>query len=72
MTPQLAKMKMLPDLDAVIDGVGVQLIGVIPQENQVMEITAKGRPLPNSTVCHRVFANLAGRIEGKYIPLAIG
>lgn len=71
-TPQLAKMKMLPDLDAVIDGVGVQLIGVIPQENQVMEITAKGRRLPNSTVCHRVFANLAGRLEGMYIPLAIG
>ena len=71
-TPQLARMKMLPDLDAVIDGVGVQLIGVVPQENQVMEAAAKGRPLPNSAVCRRVFANLAGRIEGKYIPLAIG
>ena len=70
-TPQLARMKILPDLDAVIDGVGVQLIGVVPQENQVMESGAKGLPLPKSAMCRQVFANIAARVEGEYLPLAV-
>ena len=61
-----------PDLDAVIDGVGLQLIGVIPQENQVMEITAKGQPAQFHRLPSGVPPIWLGGSRGKYIPLAIG
>ena len=44
--PDLFKADLVVDLDEIIDTVGVQLIGVIPDDDAVIIATSKGEPLP--------------------------
>lgn len=58
----------IPDLDAVIDGIGVRLIGVVPEDKQVC--MARGRPLPVSNRgAAAAFSGIAERIDGRDVPL---
>jgi len=60
----------MPDVDEIIDTAGIQLLGVIPEDEAVAVANANGRPLPsdcNAAVC---FANIAKRYVGEQIPLA--
>lgn len=59
------------DLDAVIDGVGAQLIGVIPEDIAFQIALSKGEWLDSKNVVNLVFEAIAARIEGKYKPLII-
>lgn len=61
----------LPDLDAVIDQVAVQLIGVIPEEPSIPQSAANGLPLPINSKAFQPFDNIAWRLDGIYRPLAI-
>ena len=61
----------LPDLDAVIDQVAVQLIGVIPEEPSIPQAAANGLPLPMNSKAYQPFDNIAFRLNGIYRPLAI-
>ena len=65
------KLKILPDLDYVIDGVGVQLISVIPDNIDIMKSTAKGVPLIKGTLPFKLFDALGRRILGENVPLLI-
>ncbi len=60
----------MPDVDEVIDTAGIQLLGIIPEDEQVAVANANGRPLPAD--CHAAvcFANLAARYMGQSVPLA--
>jgi len=60
----------LPDLDAVIDQVAVQLIGVIPEEISIPLAASNGLPLPRNSKAFLPFDNIARRLEGSYRPLA--
>ena len=60
----------LPDLDAVIDQVAVQLIGVVPEEPSIPKAAANGLPLPQTSKAFLPFDNIAWRMEGVYRPLA--
>ena len=60
----------MPDVDEIIDTAGVQLMGIIPEDEAVAVANANGRPLPsdcNAAVC---FSNIAQRYLGKNVPLA--
>ena len=69
---QYGKMELMPDLDVVIDQTGVQLIGVVPEDPQIIRSGAKGIPLPESCRAYQAFDNIGKRITGQYCPLAIG
>ena len=60
----------MPDLDEIVDVSGLQLMGVLPEDEAVAIANANGEPLPkkgNATVC---FENIAARIVGETVPLA--
>ena len=64
------RSSIVPDLDAIIDTVGVQLIGVIPSDNEVVISTGKGIPLPSNSLAFRAFDAISKRIKGEDIPLS--
>ncbi len=60
----------LPDFDAILDMVGLQLIGVVPIDNEMSENLNRGKiDLYSEGVV--VFDNIARRLKGKWIPLRI-
>lgn len=60
----------LPDFDAIIDMVGLQLLGVIPIDSEMSENLNRGKMgLYSEGV--EVFDNIARRLKGKWIPLRI-
>ncbi len=61
----------LPDLDAVIDQVAVQLIGVVPEDSSVSLSAANGVSLPVASKAFLPFENIAWRLDGDYRPLAV-
>ncbi len=65
------RLELLPDLDEVIDQVGVQLIGVIPEDEGVLRAMAKGEMLLPDCKAAQAFENLAARVLGEYRPLAV-
>lgn len=60
----------MPDVDEIIDTAGIQLLGIIPEDESVAVANANGRPLPSD--CHAAicFANIARRYVGEAVPLA--
>lgn len=61
--------KDMPDLDAVIDCVGAQLIAVIPEDPSVEQLLNKGEPLPQSSAAWRETDDLARRLLGERVRL---
>lgn len=59
------------DLDECIDTVAVQLIAVIPESAALLKSTAAGEALPENTLAWCAFDNLARRILGQQVPLAV-
>ena len=60
----------MPDVDEIIDTAGIQLLGILPEDEEVAVANANGRPLPsacNAAVC---FANIARRFLGDSVPRA--
>ncbi|MEA5051715.1 MAG: AAA family ATPase [Oscillospiraceae bacterium] len=62
---------VVPDLDYCIDNIGLQLIGAIPEDDDIALYAAMGHPLPGSSLAARVYANIAARLCGDDVPLAI-
>lgn len=67
--PPPGRSAALPDLDAAIDTVGVQLVGVVPESPAVAKAAANGTALPKLSLEHGVFSAVAGRLLGEDIPL---
>lgn len=60
----------MPDVDEIIDTAGLQLLGILPEDEAVAVANANGRPLPsecNAAIC---FENIARRYLGEQVPLA--
>ena len=60
----------LDDLDMIIDSVGVQLIGVVPEDPAIPMSTGKGIALGSNTDGFAAFSNIARRIKGASMPIA--
>lgn len=61
----------LLNIDDVIDSAGVQLIGVIPEDSEVMYSLANGERLSSRSFAHEALVKIAERINGENIPLDI-
>lgn len=60
----------MPDLDEIIDTAGLQLLGVLPEDEAVAVANANGRPLPSECNAGICFRNIARRFLGEQVPLA--
>jgi len=63
--------ELVSDLDEIIDTVGVQLIGVIPDDDAVTIATGKGEPIPSKSEAFIAFDAISKRIKGEDIPLTV-
>ena len=61
----------MDDLDAIIDTVGVQLLGVIPEDSAIPLATGKGAPLSSSSMGFLAFSAISRRIKGEHIPISL-
>lgn len=64
------KSGLVRDLDEVIDGVGVRLIGIIPDDEKFVTASILGTPFSGKSPAALAFSRLAARIDGEDIPLA--
>lgn len=69
-TKATLKGKLL-NIDDVIDSTSVQLIGIIPEDPNVMFSLSRGESLPPKSPAARAMARTAKRLEGKKIQLRI-
>lgn len=68
--PDVVLSGKMPDIDEIIDIAGLQIIGVVPEDQQVTIANANGRPLPADSYAAVCFDNIARRHLGEYIALA--
>ncbi len=62
---------LIENLDEIIDTVGIQLLGVIPEDFALTEATGKGTPIPTSAPSLLAFDAISKRLTGESIPLVI-
>lgn len=60
----------MPDVDEIIDTAGIQLLGIVPEDEAVAVANANGRPLPADCDAALCFSNIARRYLGESVPLA--
>jgi len=60
----------MPDVDEIIDTAGLQLMGILPEDEAVAVANANGRPLPSDCYAAACFGNIARRFLGEQVPLA--
>lgn len=68
--PSRVERGVVPDLDSCIDNIGVQLIGAIPEDDDIALYAAMGHPLPENSLAARVYANIGERLNGGDVRLA--
>lgn len=64
------KKSPVRDVDACIDTVCAQLLGIVPEDRNVQTSTMAGSALPNDSSAMEAARNIAGRLLGKRILLA--
>lgn len=65
------RLEGLTDLDVVIDTVCEPLIGVIPYEPEMVRALPQGRMLPVSCLAGQALCNIARRLTGEFVELAV-
>ena len=59
------------DFDDVLDIIGAQLVGVIPQSPKLRCCANSGMPLDEGSLTLKVFEHIAGRLMGRRMPLLV-
>lgn len=62
---------LISNLDEIIDKVGVQLIGVIPDDFKMTVATGKGNPIPTDSSALKAFDAISKRLGGDFVPLTV-
>ena len=63
------EMNILPNIDDIIDLIGIQLIGIVPEDQNITFSAVKGELISEKTKAGTAFTNIAKRLEGFNIPL---
>ena len=63
--------QLVNHLDEIIDKIGVQLIGVIPDDFKLTVSTGKGTPIPTDSEALKAFDAISKRLGGEYVPLTV-
>ncbi len=71
LTKKNISSKLIQNLDEIIDTVGIQLLGVIPEDFSLMQATGKGTPLPTDAPALFAFDAISKRLNGEQMPLVI-
>ncbi len=61
----------LMNIDDVIDAAGIQLIGIVPEDNKIAYCAVKGLPFPKESAAAQAYKRIARRIEGENLPLKL-
>lgn len=61
----------LVNVDDAIDCVGVQLLGVVPEDPEVTFRLPKGEPLPKKSPAKLAWERIAARLDGENVPLRL-
>lgn len=70
MRPSLVKKGYMENVDDMMDEIGLPLIGIIPEDEQVIVCTNRRKVLPlEKTISAGAFRNIADRLSGKEVPL---
>ena len=69
--PSRVQSGIVPSLDFVIDSVGAQLIGVVPELSDIALASSGVTALPKNSLSMRIFNNIAERMRGNELPLLI-
>jgi len=69
--PKVMPMQGIRDFDDIIDQIGVQLIGVIPESPKLQVSSNNSQPLDEDSLTIKVFDNIAARLNGKTRPLLV-
>ncbi len=62
---------IIPSLDYCIDNVGIQLVGVVPESDDLALASAGIKALKRDSLAAKVMDNIAKRLSGNNIPLAV-
>ena len=62
---------LVNNLDEIIDKIGVQLIGVIPDDFKMTVATGKGNPIPTDCAALKAFDAISKRLNGDFVPLTV-
>ena len=62
------KSDLYEDLDTVIDESGIQLIAIVPEDNDILEKFSKGLPLSDKSSAKKAFERLSARFLGERVP----
>ncbi len=68
---RFASTKLYDDLDQVIDTVGVQLIGLIPEDYRIAALSQRGLLATNWVSSTVIFDSIVQRLNGLNVPLTI-
>lgn len=63
--------QLVAHLDEIIDKIGVQLIGVIPDDFKITVATGTGTPMPTDSEALKAFDAISKRLGGEYVPLTV-
>ena len=62
---------LVANLDEIIDKIGVQLIGVIPDDFKMTVATGTGTPIPTDSQALKAFDAISKRLGGEFVPLTV-
>ncbi|MCL2507779.1 MAG: P-loop NTPase [Oscillospiraceae bacterium] len=65
------EQSFLLNIDSVIDSTRVRLIGVVPDNMQLMFCLIRGMKIPPKNMAYKAFERIARRIEGERVPLEV-
>jgi len=68
--PEMVKRNEMLDADAIVDLLAIGLVGIVPEDVQILSASNRGQPvvLSNNSVAGQVFRNIARRLEGEDVP----
>jgi len=69
--PEMVRRQDMLDIDDVLDVLAIDLLGIVPEDEQVIVATNRGQPLAlnGQTPAGKAFGNIAARLLGEEVPL---
>jgi septum site-determining protein MinD len=69
--PEMVRREDMLGIDDVLDVLAIELLGVVPEDEQIIVATNRGRPLvlDNHARAGQAFGNIASRVMGEDVPL---
>ena len=67
--PRMIAKNYMPNIDDAMDMAGLPLLGIVPEDEEVLICGALGELLPERAPAAKAFANIAARLDAQEVPL---